>query len=393
MKKLYNILLLLLFLFPACEEKEQEPYVWPVQPATLLLPESSRAEVEKIASGSNSTVIQKRMVELIDATPKDATIHIAIYSFNSLPEFLFALKRADSRNIQMKIMVDMSDHDQQTINDNLPYVNEIKRMGDNVDVVLVDNDAGAIAIMHNKFILISRIITEEGEKENIVFQSSMNFSSAGGKKINDAVTFSHEGLYNAYSTYWQDVAELAGGGMKEKYDYREYQDPQAGITAFFYPRRTDGVIGDDNIIGILNDITDPSSATVKVGMSGWSSSRISLLYKLEELLDMGANIQIITKSSISGTVQEELRRLAGKGAYVNIYDMSRGSNIHSKFMLIEGEWRGEKTNLVLTGSQNFTNNAYKYNNEVSLLLRDHEFFPTYVSYYEELKSLPGICCF
>jgi hypothetical protein len=257
-----------------------------------------------------------------------------------------------------------------------------------VTIVQVNNTAGAIAINHNKFILFSEILTEDGVVEKVVHQSSHNFTEYDTKRIQDAVTLAHEGLYDAYYEYWLDMRSLAGQGM-ENYEYREYSDPEEGITAMFYPRRNGGVIGDDNIIGLLNDITDPSSTSIKVGMSGWSASRASILTKLRELYRQGADVQIVTKSNIASSLQDELREFAEEGAFVKIYDRI---NIHSKFMIIEGEWKGEDTNLVLMGSQNFTNNAYKYNNEASLLFQDHEFFPIYRDYFEQIKMLPGKCC-
>jgi phosphatidylserine/phosphatidylglycerophosphate/cardiolipin synthase-like enzyme len=65
-------------------------------------------------------------------------------------------------------------------------------------------------------------------------------------------------------------------------------------------------------------------------------------------------------------------------------------NVHLKVMLIEGVLHGESTNIVMTGTQNFTNNAIWNNNEISLLFYNHNFFETYKQYFEILKGLPGI---
>jgi phosphatidylserine/phosphatidylglycerophosphate/cardiolipin synthase-like enzyme len=398
--KFYFFIILLLLSF-GCQENDDMPVQEeiipsPVKPLSITLPEAIFTEPARIKDGMKSTVIYDRVTELVDATPEDASIYISIYQFYDFKYLVDALKRAFSRNVKVHIMVDMSSHDAGLISKNKVTVDALKALGDDVEIVLVDNDAGSIAINHNKFILFSQLSTDGGTLENVVFQTSHNFTRAGLSKIQDAVILSHEGLYQAYFDYWLDMKSLAPSGMKN-FDYREYQDPAAGITAFFHPKRKDGAVyGEDTIIEILNDITDPSSATIKIGMSVWSDSRVIIVEKLDELLTQGAKVEVIAKSSIGQTIYDGLKALEQKGAFVKIYNMTDGNqrkiNIHTKLMMIEGNWRGEETNLLLTGSQNFSNNALKNNNETSLLFKNHEFFETYNVYYEELKTLPGICC-
>ncbi|MDT0678491.1 phospholipase D-like domain-containing protein [Autumnicola musiva] len=390
----YFYLFLVLTFFSSCETddgfnteegtEEQEVIDHPVKQIVIDLPEVTFTDPIKIAAGNPSLTIMNRMIELVDATPSGETIHISVYSFHDFPQFVSAIERADSRGVSVNIMVDVSAHDQNHVENNRTYMEEMENLA-NVNFVGVNNTAGAIAINHNKFMLISEIEAEGGSINNIVHQSSHNFTEYDTRRIQDAVTLSNEGLYNAYLDYYNDTKQLAGQGM-ENYEYREYEED---ITAFFYPRRNGGQIGDDNIIGVLNNITNPSSTSIKIGMSGWSPSRISILRKLEELHNEGATVEIITKSNLNASLQEELRNFASDGAFVKIYD---DINIHSKFMIIEGNWNGQQTDLVLMGSQNFTNNAYKYNNETTLMFQDHQFFEAYRNYFEELKLLPGICC-
>lgn len=399
--KYYFFLILVLISF-GCQQDDNMPVQEeavvvpsPVKPVGITLPEAIFTDPASIKEGIQSTVIYDRVVELVDATPEDASIYISIFGFYQFKYLVSALKRAYSRNVKLHVMVDMGSHNADLISKNRVTVDELKELGDDVEIVLVDNDAGSIAINHNKFILLSEVVTDETILENVIFQTSHNFTRADLYKIQDAVTLAHEGLYKAYFTYWQDMKALARIGMKN-FDYREYHDP-ASITAFFYPKRRDGAAyGEDTIIEILNDITDPSSATIKIGMSIWTDSRVVILEKLDELLELGAQIEIISKSNKGPLIYEGLEALEQKGAYVKLYNMTEADqqkiNIHSKFMMIQGNWRGEETNLLLTGSQNFSNNALKNNNETSLLFKDHEFFEIYNSYFKELKNLPGICC-
>jgi phosphatidylserine/phosphatidylglycerophosphate/cardiolipin synthase-like enzyme len=44
----------------------------------------------------------------------------------------------------------------------------------------------------------------------------------------------------------------------------------------------------------------------------------------------------------------------------------------------------------MTGTQNFTNNVLRNNNEISLILYNHTYIGKYENYFRELKKLPGI---
>lgn len=382
------LVFILLLIFTACGDSENptqpDPDIEPVpaEPVDMAPPEAIFTEADMIEDGKQSTVIMDRLIELIDAAPEDGTIYVSIYLFEYEP-LLEALGRADSRNVSLNVMMDMSDR-----SDNERTANRLAEMGENVEIVRIYNNASGSAINHNKFVLLPEVTTGEGISENVIFQTSQNFKESGNRKIQDAVILSGEDMYEAYLEYWQDMKSLANVQMAN-FRYREYEDTEAGITAYFYPKRSS--YGGDTIIELLDDIDEPSSATVKIGMSAWTDSRIVIIEKLEELLSQGADLQVVTKSSIGDETSDRLKSLAENGATVRIYNISN-VNMHSKFMMIDGLWKGEQTQLLFTGTQNFTMNALRNNNEVSLSFRDHEFYPTYETYFEKLKTLPAVCC-
>jgi phosphatidylserine/phosphatidylglycerophosphate/cardiolipin synthase-like enzyme len=182
--------------------------------------------------------------------------------------------------------------------------------------------------------------------------------------------------------------------MKD-FEYREYKDNAAGIEAHFLPKRKEGVAyGGDSIIELLDEIENPASATVRVGMSDWTSTRMNIVEKLTELRSQGAKVEVIVKSSIADEILVALRELEKQGAYLKVYNMTSSSqtkvNIHSKFILIDGSLKGKKTKLLLTGSHNFTQNALRNNNEVMLKLWDSPLYQTYETTFSQLKNIPGI---
>lgn len=389
------IVLYLFLLFTGCGENSilkdsQTAKVAPVEPVSVTPPEALFPETKMIEEGKESTIIMDRLIELIDAVPEDGTIFISIYMIDHEP-LIQALKRVHTRNVSLKIMMDMSDRSA-----NEYSADQLSELGEQVEIVRIYNNASRSAINHNKFVLLPKIITDEGLLKNVIFQTSQNFKKSGNYKIQDAVILSDEDLYEAYLEYWQDMKSLANVQMAN-FRYREYEDSDTGMAAYFYPKRKNNrPYEEDTIIQILDDIDDPSSVTVKIGMSAWTDSRMVIINKLSELLNQGANLQVVTKNSIGPETINRLRELSEMGATVKIYNLDDSHkpkiNMHSKFMMIDGSWNGTQTELLLTGTQNFTMNALRNNNEVSLLFRNHEFFDQYNSYFEELKGLPAICC-
>lgn len=387
-----------ILLIAACGSAKDDPETpQPEEPAaakpvTASFPEVLFTDPDQLARGASSTQILDRLIALIDASPKGATVHLSIYLFD-YAQLVEALDRADARGVKLHLMLDLSRDESQKCN---PYtINQLKtKLSDNAVLVTVDSDAGSIAINHNKFVLFSKVLTGSGEATNLVLQTSHNFILSGSRKVQDAVFLTHQGLYDAYLGYWQDMAQRAQQGMKA-YNYKEYHDPATGISAYFLPKRRGGAtFGEDSIIELLEKITDPSAAVIRIGMSDWTSTRINIVEKLDELLEKGATVELVVKSSISEDVLAGLRNLEEKGAYLKVYNMTESGklqmNIHAKFILVEGSWEGQASNVIITGSHNFTLNALRNNNETILLLKDHALYSTYTSYFEKLKTIPGL---
>lgn len=390
MQKIFTFLLLLCWL-AGCQKSQPALPVAAARPISLALPAAVFTDPVQVSQGQASPAIMDQLVALIDATPEKATIHLAIYLF-SHPAVVEALKRANKREVQLNLMLDMSRDDSQE--ENPATISLLRQLNTHTDLVICDSDAGSTAINHNKFVLFSAIQTSKGPVEKVVFQTSHNFTLSDSRKMQDALILSHPGLYQAYVTYWQDMKAKAVAGMKDFY-YREYEDASQGLTAFFFPKRRGGAYyGDDTIIEILNDISDPASATIQVGMSDWVASRKNVLDKLTQLQEQGARVEIVAKSSVDPEILAGLQSLRQQGAFVKIYNMTVSGqpkiNIHAKFMLLQGKWQGQQSTLLVTGSHNFTTNALRSNNEALLMLKNHGLFADYQDYYARLKALPGL---
>lgn len=369
-----------------------EPQPVPVTPVTFSLPAAYFTEVEKMLLGSSSTIIMDRLVELVNATPEGASLHMAIYLFD-YKELRDALLRADKRGVKLYLLLDRSREDSEYTNPStINYLQQ--NLSSHSQLVVMDSDAGNTSINHNKFVLFSEVQTATGKQEHLVLQTSHNFIYAGTKKLQDALLLPNVKLYSAYKTNWQDMSARASGGMKQ-YMYTEFTDAESGITALFLPKRKEGAAyGEDSTIELLNGITDPAATTVRIGMSDWTAARLNIVQRLRELQTQGLKIEVICKSKADAAVLDGLRELEQHGAYLKVFNMSEPNqlyvNIHSKIMLLEGQWKGQETKLLVTGSHNFTGNALRYNNEIILMLQDSPFYGNYLSYFNSMKALPGL---
>ncbi|MGV3538841.1 MAG: phospholipase D-like domain-containing protein [Rufibacter sp.] len=393
MSKLKFTFIFFLFFFSACtsedEPEKDDQSIALTAPVNDLL----FTQLYHVANSLSSPIIIERLVSLIDAAPENSSLHLCIFGFTH-KGVISALKRASDRGVNLHLMVDMSR--EETQEENPPTIAELKSfLKANSEIVVVTNDAGGSSINHNKFVIFSELKTTNGKAENIIFQTSHNFTEADTKKIQEATTLSNKGLYEAYLSYWNDMKAKAASGMKN-FEYREFEDPNAGIKAFFFPKRKAGKnYGGDTIIETLDQITEPSTALIRVGMSDWSAARMNVVDKLESLIDQGATVEVIAKSTAAPEIQTALENLRSKGAYIKIYNLTLSNqakvNNHAKVMLIKGMVKGEQSTLVLTGTHNYTGNAVYYNNEVILLFKNNaQFFNAFMNYYNEMKNLPGI---
>src|SRR5699024_1319971 len=315
----------------------------------------------------------------------ESSIYISIYNFyDDKAGILNLLKKAANRGVKVHIAIDNRNKNKDTIN-------KLKKTKD-IEVVPVDNELGP---NHNKFILYTDILTNNGKKENITLISSENWNSSNKKYFNNAVVLKNKSLYEAYLDYWQDIKLHADRDVKN-YEYKVFNNKKDGIRANFYPMRQDGnVVGPDPIVEILDGITDASSTTIKIAQSIWRPDRIEILNKLKILQNLGAKIQIIVPDNIVAKMKYELKDFSKRnGVYVKMFH-SRGEDkigMHSKITIIEGEWKGEKSTVLITGSSNYSENSIANAFDNSIILNSRNFkhskiFENYRDNFAVMKKL------
>nr|WP_162143089.1 phospholipase D-like domain-containing protein [Pedobacter glucosidilyticus] len=356
----------------------------------ITFPEVLFTNASTIAREGTSTVILDRLISLVDNTPAGEQIRISIYLINYQP-LMDALKNAETRGVNIKILVDMSRSDSQETNaTSLPWLQTNLAASEVVSTV---NDVSTLSINHHKYALFSKVNTNAGLVSNVTFQTSHNFTSSDARKVQDAITFNHAGIYNAFLNNWQVMRNNAASGMKNNFNYDVFEDVANGLRAEFFPKISGGsFIGQDNVLENLNAITDVANAKIRIAMSDWSDLRVAIADKLIALKNQGATIEVYAKDAAGTQVQSKLRQLQQLGATVRIFNLESGSdakfNIHAKIMLIEGTWKGQaNSKVIITGSHNYTDPALKANNEVLVYLLNSPLFNQYHNYFEGLKTV------
>lgn len=413
--KIKYYLFILLLAFCACSSStDVEPPPTPpggddsssvssVEPLSVALPRADFTELSKIKRKEHSKIVTQRLIDLIDATPEDASVYLSPDRIGkNMDGIINAIRRADIRGVDLHIMLDMSSAANRK--GNSPTIKRLKLIDSGMDLVKIHIAPDGNGVNHNKFDLFSKIKMRSGELKNVVFTTSQNMFRNAETKIQNAITLSDSGLYQAYLSYWQEMKQKRTHKGKKNYTFRKYSDPDNGIYALFYPKTKNGQYFDPvPIANVLDKITNPSSTTIKIAMAGWDNCYIDVVKKLSDLMEQGAKVEVVTRSSASKKVHDWLVNLANRGAFIKMYNYDRLHNnvkkirTHSKEMIIDGKWKGNKTNVIVTGSENFNCADLKrgYNNDV--ILSSHNFghqkiFKRYEDNFDKIKKLPGVCC-
>ncbi len=319
--------------------------------------------------------ILKTAVDLINATPSGSEITVCIFKMNYDPMIL-ALEKARDRNVSVKIILnkgETSDDVNKKIN---KYLEDAF-----VNYYYIDNDISKNSIVYNKFILFSQIITNTGQSEDIIFQTSSNFTKKDCGKIQDLVVFSNEEIFTAYNNYWDEIQSLAASNDLSDFNYFTVSNTNDIIKAYFFPKRSKGKsVGRDNIETVLRNISDPSTSIITFIHGKWSKNRSKIIDELEDLVSDGARVQIITNDDLDKGIIEKLNDLDATIIYIDPDD----ADIHTKIMFVRGEYKGAYESIVWTGTHNFTRKSLRKNFEVLLKIRDANLYNRYDKFRVEL---------
>ena len=127
--------------------------------------------------------------------------------------------------------------------------------------------------------------------------------------------------------------------------------------------------------------------TIRVAMWGWTKWRTDIARQLWTLHNRGCNVYVVlNKRRVGEKVFQALLKRSSRHGVMRVYDAwyDRNHNgrrvyMHQKLLTINGNFTGDSSSKVLwTGSQNFTDEGNRVNNELLMQIRDNSTLDKYV---------------
>jgi len=344
---------------------------------TELLSKTLFTDPAKISMGQADRTLLNQIRDLIEITPEDEEITICIFKFDD-QEILESLISAKERGVKVRIILNNGETSEK-VNERIKGTlkKEIE------DFYYIENEITKKAIIHNKFILFSRIEAPSGSISHVILQTSSNFQQKSTEKLQDMLLIKDKYLYFSYLDFWYDIKVFGKINMLESYNYFDMQNADKNIKAFFLPKRRDEEeYGNDIIIKILDEIREPKNTRIKLAHGKWKKERDEVIDKLKDLVKDGAQVEIVTNHDLDEDVRDELNKTKASIKYLD-----SKTNLHTKFFLIDGEFKNGNRKIVYTGSHNLTERSLRDNFEVLVEVIDQQIYREYLAYFNQIMEL------
>jgi len=379
---------------------------------------------DPLGTPAQQKAIFTQLVQLIDATPAGAQIRGAMLEFND-QEVADALLAAHRRGVDVRIIVDDSTY----VNGdgveypNAPYQSLKAGLGTNDSarswIVVCDDrfeDAdgvddvqrGCLAVAppqpaynHNKFFVFSRVgpFDDGTSYSKVVFQTSSNLSHwYKVESFNDAVTFTDNAVYDGYAAYHSRlrIGRTLVRGNNFAYASTPTGSPQR---AFFFPRGDTSYYNPatDNIVSALNELRCAYTGTdglrhqtdIRIVMHSFFGSRVQVVQKLAQLRANGCWIDVLYAETDSAITT----RLTAAGIQHRRCRIPNGPGIdvrpHNKEILIDGDYNGDLTPRVYTGSANLTGSSLRSADETIVRIANASYHARYLSTFYKIRTACG----
>ena len=343
-----------------------------MQPVDLKLPVVLFTDPDRFEEEKKDKSLISQIEELINATPPGEEISVCVFKFE-IDELAESFINAQERGVKVRVIINKgktSKEANQEVKDLLKSKLE--------DFHYIENNISNKGIIHNKFIIFSRVETTRGQLNHVVLQTSSNFQKKGTRKLQDMVIISSPEIYFGYLDFWYEIKVLGRADKLKDFNYFNSTDLNQGYKAYFFPKRkNEEDYGSDNVVKALKNIGEPSGAEVRFAHGKWGEKRDDIIKELENLREKGALVEVVTNRDIEKEIKNELKDLE-KG----VYYLDESFNLHTKFFLMKD---GDKKQ-VWTGSHNLTERSLRENFEVLLMINDPGIYEAYLQYFIEIKS-------
>lgn len=321
-------------------------------------------------------VTEEKLVDMVEASNPGSEIFISIYLMTRMdvPE---ALVRA-ARQRQVMVAIIVEDGWSTVTKKQKEIVKYLKNLTDQeggklIEVIKCKKGCNGRVINHNKFFLFSEV----GADKDIVVQSSANLTDATGRLYeNTVVIMGDKKLYEGYLDYWHDLAsQIKDPGYFRSVEGDGYPS-EGSAKVYFFPQKRG-----DQLLDILSEIhCDDSATSIKATASNWDSRR-GFVAGLRDLAKQGCDVSVILPDNIK---KADCDTRINMYPEVNVYTAHKLP--HSKYLIVEGVYKGESKSVVWAGSHNYSMPSLRSTDETLLEINDKDVVAAFIENWEALLS-------
>lgn len=315
------------------------------------------------AADGRDRLVEERLRALTQSAQSGDTIRVAMYTWTR-PALGDDLAAAKQRGVDVKVVLDGINK----ADDNDGY----KSLNGKVPLTNCDPSCLGTNINHTKYFL-----SDIGGTKSVVVTSS-NMTTAQTELFNNLLKVDNDAkLFAFYMGFWERM-----NAQSWTHDGTTWGDDDkaivgdSGAAGYVYPRKG------DNMLWMLDSITECSADgdgdgdadnTVWVAASLFTSPRVAIRNKLNELEGMGCDVRVIVENTDTEAWVE-----AGGLTKSKVVTVAKS---HNKLFIIDAEYLGNWDEVVVAGSHNLTGTSLETNDEVMTRVSDPAVTKLYQDYH------------
>ncbi|MCS7058653.1 MAG: phospholipase D-like domain-containing protein [Meiothermus sp.] len=308
------------------------------------IPPVYRAEggLELYFAPQQGPAAKQRLIELLDSAQQQVEVAVLELEDREIGQ---ALLRAAERGVRVRLFVE-SDY-RRELRESLGVPSQSQERCETLRQVAVCYDGRDNALMHHKFVLID----QKG-----VWTGSSNLTwNAFERNDENSLWLPVEGLVAAYRAEFEALFSGQESGLGHP---ARFQVGSTQGTVYFSP--AGGHQGREAILKVLE------GARQEVLVAAYVLTDERVVEALVRAHQRGAEVRVV----IDGRNLVNSRTGPLRRAGVDVRQDGNPYTMHHKVMVVDGTW-------VVTGSYNFTNSAFRRNNENLLVLNGPELAQRY----------------
>ena len=331
--------------------------------------------VPKMDNSANQRdyTLETQLKSLLTHTPAGAQVRVSLYQW-SRSTMADAFIAAARRGVDVQVVLDGSNKDRVAVDKLRAGLGAGK-----VTLCTARDACIGTGINHNKFFLFSKL--DDGST-NVVVQSSANLTAGQLSEHNNMVVIRNDPkLYAGYRAYWNDLH-----AHRQNLNYYDTVNGTHAVKAYFFPRN----VGGDTVVNVLDNITSCRNTKVRVAMAFFANNRSAVADALARQARRGCDVRVVVRENedTGSTIVGRMRR---GGVKVERYKMhANGEGVHSKYLLIEGEYLGNRRKIVWTGSHNYTGGALRTNDETLIKITNNAVYDKFAANWTAINRRAAV---